>query len=70
MGTLWHLGKGLQPLQQGGADFMFCPRAQNTQATPLDLISMLKERGEFSREEIISRSVYVWIKVQPNGIGI
>src|SRR6218665_994761 len=22
-------------LQQGGADFMFCPRAQNTQATPL-----------------------------------
>jgi len=31
------LGKGLrEPLQQGGADFMFCLRAQKTQATPLN----------------------------------
>src|SRR6218665_74782 len=27
--------RAASPLQQGGADFMFCPRAQNTQATPL-----------------------------------
>src|SRR6218665_570670 len=28
-------GTCARPLQQGGADFMFCPRAQDTPATPL-----------------------------------
>ena len=44
--------RAARPLLQGGAEFMFSPRAQNTQATPLFVTSLLCI-GSFVIEDIV-----------------
>ena len=43
-------GENVRIPQQGGADFLFCPRAQNTPATPLDVVLRARDEGGRSGE--------------------
>ena len=52
--------RAARPLRQGGADFMFCPQAQNTQAMPLTLAVLL---GWGYSSQISNMWMHYWSRV-------